>query len=669
VTNGAAEHSLTYDYDNSGRLASVTSPAGTFSYTYTPGSSLIASVTGPAHTVTNTWEPNRDVLDVKENRIPSTTTPISRFDYGVNSIGQRTGVETSGTAFPSQPADWTWAYDALGQVISADSPKNDNDRAYEYDQIGNRRKSADGALVTTGFSATIYDATNLNQYSQISVPSVQSVVPIHDQDGNATGYPLPVDPTANATLAYDGENRLISVTTGTTSVSYIYDSQSRRIARTEFPLPLGEGQGEGAQHTLYLYDDWNCLAEYALQNSSFNLHTSLSWGLDLSDSLQGAGGVGGLLAITKYQAQSTTHYFPTFDGNGNVSEYLTASGAIAAHYEYDPFGRITVVTGPNAGTFAYRFSTKPRDAATGLYYYGYRWYDPYTGRWINRDPIEESGGVNLYGFVGNEASGRIDWLGLQAKISRITIGAKETKVTITLPFGAYFAGDAINHKSYKEFVSGKDDETLKRMGPDALKFAYEAYVRNEKNRAQFDADAFVAGAPTQFENWERKCPCRTYSFNVTMTMRKSKQDALANGEYWVELNHSREYLGQADDFQGTGLFMSLAQGGHKDDTLAHETGHLLGLLHPHPKNMTPKGRANILDTFKSMSPESLDELLASDSASGGKFRNALIFPGYDWGNTLRFDASTNSMAYGVQNGELVCDQLDRIYDLLVKQLQ
>jgi RHS repeat-associated protein len=41
--------------------------------------------------------------------------------------------------------------------------------------------------------------------------------------------------------------------------------------------------------------------------------------------------------------------------------------------------------------------------ASGMFYYGYRYYDPPTGRWLNRDPIEESGGLNLYGFVGNDA--------------------------------------------------------------------------------------------------------------------------------------------------------------------------------------------------------------------------------------------------------------------------
>jgi RHS repeat-associated protein len=319
----------------------------------------------------------------------------------VNNIGQRTGVVTTGSAFPAQPANWTWGYDALGQVTSADSPTNTSDRAYEYDQIGNRKKSADGALVTTG-AATIYEPNPLNQYSSIENQQSSIVNPVYDADGNATSYPLPVAPTANATLTYDGENRLISVATGTTTVSYVYDSQSRRVARTE-----------GANTTVYLYDTWNCLAEYTLHISSFDLQTSHTWGLDLSGTLQGAGGVGGLLAVTKHQAQGTTHYFPTCDGNGNISEYLDSTGAIVAHYEYDPFGCTTVATGPSSADFEYRFSTKPVDPATGLYYYGYRWFDPETGRWINRDPIEERGGLNLYGFVGNSSLFNFDVVGLQ----------------------------------------------------------------------------------------------------------------------------------------------------------------------------------------------------------------------------------------------------------------
>jgi uncharacterized protein RhaS with RHS repeats len=48
----------------------------------------------------------------------------------------------------------------------------------------------------------------------------------------------------------------------------------------------------------------------------------------------------------------------------------------------------------------------------GVTYYTYRWYDPVTGRWPSRDPIQERGGLNLYGFVGNDGIGITDTLGL-----------------------------------------------------------------------------------------------------------------------------------------------------------------------------------------------------------------------------------------------------------------
>jgi RHS repeat-associated protein len=57
------------------------------------------------------------------------------------------------------------------------------------------------------------------------------------------------------------------------------------------------------------------------------------------------------------------------------------------------------------------FSTKYYDWETGLYYYGYRYYDPSMGRWPNRDPLGEAGGWNLYGFVVNDPLGYVDVLG------------------------------------------------------------------------------------------------------------------------------------------------------------------------------------------------------------------------------------------------------------------
>jgi RHS repeat-associated protein len=101
-----------------------------------------------------------------------------------------------------------------------------------------------------------------------------------------------------------------------------------------------------------------------------------------------------------------------YDANGNVGQLVNATtGALAARYEYDPFGNTLVADGPEAQNNPYRFSTKPYDAETGLYAYIFRYYSPKLGRWWTRDPIEEQGGLNLYGFVGNNPVNSIDFLG------------------------------------------------------------------------------------------------------------------------------------------------------------------------------------------------------------------------------------------------------------------
>ena len=62
----------------------------------------------------------------------------------------------------------------------------------------------------------------------------------------------------------------------------------------------------------------------------------------------------------------------------------------------------------------FRFSTKYHDDPAGLVYFGYRTYKPETGRWLNRDPIGEMGGVNLYQFSRNNGPNLIDPTGLQS---------------------------------------------------------------------------------------------------------------------------------------------------------------------------------------------------------------------------------------------------------------
>ena len=59
-----------------------------------------------------------------------------------------------------------------------------------------------------------------------------------------------------------------------------------------------------------------------------------------------------------------------------------------------------------------------RVGSGGVTYYLYRHYDPVTGRWPSRDPIEEEGGINLYGFVENDGVNKWDLLGLWTQVER-----------------------------------------------------------------------------------------------------------------------------------------------------------------------------------------------------------------------------------------------------------
>jgi len=155
------------------------------------------------------------------------------------------------------------------------------------------------------------------------------------------------------------------------------------------------------------------------------------WGLDLSGTEQGAGGVGGLLWLTSFQLPaSSSTYFAAYDGNGNVAALVHAPSSMPhAHYEYGPFGEPIRVSGPAATPNPFRFSTKRTDPTIDLVLYEYRGYQPNTGRWPNRDPIGERGaevmlrqngrvrlkyaellpdGPNLYGFVHNDPVSFVD---------------------------------------------------------------------------------------------------------------------------------------------------------------------------------------------------------------------------------------------------------------------
>ena len=372
--------------------------AKTFSYGYVPNSdALVASVTGPVHTGTNTWESDRDVLDQKINKVGTTT--VSSYDYSVNAIGQRTNVTHAGTAFGQQGAFDVYDYNGTGELTSGtqyaagtpsdpQTPVAGRGYGYTYDGIGNRTSARPDGTSTT----VSYSPNNLNQYASINGTPLS-----YDDDGNLLN-------DGALACAWDGENRLVEATKSGTTAASLYDGMSRRVRKTV------EAGGTTTASTAFLYDGWNVVAEYDVSGGTPTLVATNIWGLDLSSSIRGAGGVGGLLA--RLQAGGVVQSY-TYDGNGNVSEMLDDAGSVAAHYEYDPFGGVVARTAPPRQPARGGSARSLRTMRTGLLYYGYRFYQPLSGRWINRDPIGEAGDINLYGFNYNNSMSWIDVLGLE----------------------------------------------------------------------------------------------------------------------------------------------------------------------------------------------------------------------------------------------------------------
>jgi RHS repeat-associated protein len=96
-----------------------------------------------------------------------------------------------------------------------------------------------------------------------------------------------------------------------------------------------------------------------------------------------------------------------------VTALLDSQQNIVARYLYDPFGNLLARSGALADANRYRFSSKEVHPLSGLYDYGFRFYDPNLQRWLNADPLGEAGGINLHRFVYNSPINWVDTDGLQ----------------------------------------------------------------------------------------------------------------------------------------------------------------------------------------------------------------------------------------------------------------
>ena len=189
-----------------------------------------------------------------------------------------------------------------------------------------------------------------------------------------------------------------------TQTGFVYDGKARRRIRTEASWQSGAWVTN--QTFRYIYDGQRVIQERDANNTVLVTYTR---GLDLSQSLDGAGGIGGLLARTH---PGNKHFYYHADANGNVTAIVNQNQTLVAQYRYDPFGGLVSQSGPLAELNLYRFSSKEYHPPSGLYYYGYRFYDPNLQRWLNRDPSGTKDGPNLFAFCHNGPINGFDAWGL-----------------------------------------------------------------------------------------------------------------------------------------------------------------------------------------------------------------------------------------------------------------
>jgi RHS repeat-associated protein len=456
----------TNGYDGASRLAVVSDGTNSAIYSYLANSSLVGQITFQQSGATRmTTSKQYDYL----NRLTSiSSTPSNSFVYLYNSADQRTMVRLADSGY------WQYGYDSLGQLIQGnkywvdETPVAGQQFDYSFDTIGNRIETkAGGDQNGANLRLAYYTNNVLNQITSRTVPgdvdvmgigiatntvtvngqtayrkneyfrdqlsvtnstnAVWDSITVTNNGSSANGHSYVAETPENYTYdadgnllsdgrwnyEWDGENRLLSMTSlsGAPSGSllqlqFTYDYLGRRMQKTVF---TNNGTNYIGEYTnVYAYDGWNCIA---ILNPFLSLSNSLMWGTDLSGSLHGAGGVGGLVKVSYYGA-TTTNCFVACDGNGNASALISAAdGSTAANYEYGPFGELIRCSGAMSKLNPFRFSTKYGDDESDFLFFGYRYYNPSIGRWLNRDSIEESGGLHLYLFVDNRPQTRIDLLG------------------------------------------------------------------------------------------------------------------------------------------------------------------------------------------------------------------------------------------------------------------
>jgi len=452
--NGMCEQ-LTYD--DLGRVIGITNALGSFAATYLRATTLMTTNSYPngQSTVLSYQSVTNDQRLAEIWNLNSNGSTLSKFNYGYDALGQITNwtQQVDNTTTNVQ----VMQYDPVNQLLSVTVQGNSvagailKQYAYGYDAVGNRTSEeigGSGAVSPVALSQSAYNANNqltartggsgpmlfagsvskpamvtvagqaatmnhqtTNFTAYVNVTTGTNVVPVVATDYNANvttnkymvvvtnngvAKTMAFDLNGNQTLEltamatnryeWDAMNRLLSITGPTNRTTFAYDWLGRRVQSIEWQ------NGVAISTNIFVWD-----------------------GLALAEQRDGTGST----VIKRFFGQgeqiSGVNYYFTRDHLGSIREMTDESGAIRYRGDYDPYGRSTQVQGDLVPDFGY--AGMYYHAASGLSLTLFRAYDPDLGRWLNRDPIAERGGLNLYGYVGNEPVNRVDPLGLDYLLS------------------------------------------------------------------------------------------------------------------------------------------------------------------------------------------------------------------------------------------------------------
>jgi RHS repeat-associated protein len=254
-------------------------------------------------------------------------------------------------------------------------------------------------------SNTLFDAT-----ASVSsgVNTIQVVATDYSLNARTNNYQVTVSSQAGRSLAYDLDGNLTNVTDGTMTTNYQWDAVNRLVGIIAI-------NGTTTNLSAFTYDGLSRRVRITeLSGITTNSDIRFVWcGTELCEERDATGTNVTKRFLAQGEQIGGTNYFFNRDHLGSIREMADSSGTIRARYNYDPYGRRSVnqvSVSPIEADFG--FTGHYFHAPSGLHLALYRGYSSDFGRWISRDPSNESDGLNIYEYAGNAPIDLIDSSGL-----------------------------------------------------------------------------------------------------------------------------------------------------------------------------------------------------------------------------------------------------------------